>query len=115
MMETQIPLNSNKLVNFNVPHYLITNFDEVVKFKNVSRTSMLIRLMESYVRSEFNRLEEDNKINQLIMNVKLRNHNPPQNMKRYKEEIDDEEDLLPPPILQSLDNDDWEEDLMRLG
>ena len=76
---------------------------------------MLIRLMESYVRSEFNRLKEEDKINHLIRDMKLRNHTQPENMKRFKEEVVDEEDLLPLPIIQSFDNDDWEEDLLRLG
>jgi len=114
MMETQIQLNSHKLINFNVPNYLITNFDELVRFKRISRTSMLIRLMESYVRSEFDRLKEDDKINHLIRDVKLRNHQPPQNLKRVKEvEVDD--DILPPPIFQSDDEFDWEYRLNELG
>ncbi len=40
-----------KLINFNVPHYLINNFDEIVKFKRISRTSVLIGLMERYIGS----------------------------------------------------------------
>lgn len=75
---------------------------------------MLIRLMESYVRSEFDRLKEDDKINHLIRDVKLRNHQPPQNLKRVKEvEVDD--DILPPPIFQSDDEFDWEYRLNELG
>ena len=80
MIENQIPFNSHKLINFNVPNYLITNFDELVKFKRISRTSMLIRLMESYVRNEVGRLKEDDEINHLIRDVKLRNHITPKKM-----------------------------------
>ena len=48
-----------KLVNFNVPNYLIKNFDNLVKFKRVSRTSMLVHLMENYLRTEQQKLKED--------------------------------------------------------
>ena len=58
--------NNHKLINFNVPKYLIKNFDTLVKFKRVSRTSMLIQLMETYIRTEQQRLKEDNSLNHLI-------------------------------------------------
>ena len=76
------PSNNYKLVNFNVPNYLITNFDELIKFKRISRTSMLITLMESYIRTEVLKLKEDDNINKLITNVKLRNNTPTQTLKK---------------------------------
>jgi hypothetical protein len=76
------PSNNYKLVNFNVPNYLITNFDELVKFKRISRTSMLITLMESYIRTEVLKLKEDDNINKLITNVKLRNNTPTQTLQK---------------------------------
>ena len=76
------PSNNYKLVNFNVPNYLITNFDELVKFKRISRTSMLITLMESYIRTEVLKLKEDDNINKLITNVKLRSNTPTQTLKK---------------------------------
>ena len=114
MMENQIQLNSHKLINFNVPNYLITNFDELVRFKRISRTSMLIRLMESYVRSEFDRLKEDDKINHLIRDVKLRNHIPPKKLNKVKSVEVDEDDILPPPLFQNDDDIDWESRLNDL-
>lgn len=114
MMENQIPLNSHKLINFNVPNYLITNFDELVKFKRISRTSMLIRLMESYVRNEVGRLKEDDKINHLIRDVKLRNHIPPKKLNKVKSVEVDEDDILPPPLFQNDDDIDWESRLNDL-
>ena len=42
--------NNYKLINFNVPNTLITNFDNVCKFKRFSRTSVLLRLMELFKR-----------------------------------------------------------------
>jgi hypothetical protein len=59
-----------KLINFNVPHYLINNFDEIVKFKRISRTSVLIGLMERYIRAEHQCLAEDGKLNKLISDIK---------------------------------------------
>ena len=35
-----------KMITFNVPQYLVQNFDELRGFKRLSRTSMLINLME---------------------------------------------------------------------
>jgi metal-responsive CopG/Arc/MetJ family transcriptional regulator len=64
---------SYKLVNFNVPNYLLRSFDTLVRFKNISRTSMLITLMESYLRKEKDKIEEDNQINDFIVNVENNN------------------------------------------
>ena len=74
-MSTTTQWNSNeyKLINFNVPKYLIKNFDNMVKFKRVSRTSLLIGMMESYLRTEYRRMKEDDDLNQLINNIEERN------------------------------------------
>ena len=65
--------SDHKLVNFRLPNYLITNFDNLVKFKRVSRTSLLIGMMESYLRTEYRRMKEDDDLNQLINNIEERN------------------------------------------
>ena len=74
-MSTTTQWNSNdyKLINFNVPKYLIKNFDNMVKFKRVSRTSLLIGMMESYLRTEYRRMKEDDDLNQLINDIENRN------------------------------------------
>lgn len=93
-----------KLINFNVPNHLINSFDEMVKFKRVSRTSCLVGLMESWLRHEVKKLEEDNKLNHLIRDMKLRNR-PTHNFVRNE----DEYDMLPQPIFTSDDEYNWED------
>ena len=72
MTSTNI-LSDYKLINFNVPKYLIKNFDNLVRFKRVSRTSMLVHLMESYIRSEKKLMEDDDTLNLMINDVEKRN------------------------------------------
>jgi len=72
-MEMTSLSSSSKLINFNVPNYLIQNFDNLVKFKQMSRTSMLINLMERFIRDERKQIEEDGNLNQLINDVEVRN------------------------------------------
>ena len=48
------------MISLNVPNYLKTNFDNMVKFKRISRTSMLVRLMETFLRYELKQLKNDN-------------------------------------------------------
>ena len=105
---TTTQTKNHKLINFNVPNYLITNFDELVKFKRITRTSMLIRLIESYMRSEVTKMKDDDKINHLIQDVKLRNNNPTQKLKQLNET-----QSPPYPIFQEFTEDeyDWEERL----
>ena len=55
---------NHKLINFNVPNYLINNFDNLVKFKRVSRTSMLVRLIETYLREELLQMKKDNELSE---------------------------------------------------
>ena len=56
-----------------MPNYLKNNFDELVRFKQVSRTSILNNMIEHFCRTEYALLQDDNRINELIMNVKKRN------------------------------------------
>jgi hypothetical protein len=102
-----------KLINFNVPNHLINSFDEMVKFKRVSRTSLLIRLMESWLRHEVNHLETDNKFNYFVRDMKLRNRTTLPLDKTNKTFTDDEDDLLPQPIFSS-DDYNWEDRLSGL-
>ena len=65
-------LNDYKLINFNVPKYFIKNFDNMAKFKRVSRTSV-DRHDGSHLRTEYRRMKEDDDLNQLINNIEERN------------------------------------------
>jgi len=103
-------------INFYCPNHLKTNFDELVKFKRVSRTSIINSLIERWMRDEFQQMKEDDELNRLIREIKLRNHKntPPQPSKPKKSSwfsstsIDD--DYEPPMIPNVSDNyhtDDW--------
>ena len=95
-------LPNHKLINFNVPNYLITNFDKLMKFKRISRTSMLIHLMENYIRTEISNIEIDNNLNRVISDVGVRGQNIP-----HKEMISKTRDYgLPNPIINDYQNDD---------
>jgi hypothetical protein len=99
-----------KLVNFNVPKYLIKNFDELVRFKRVSRTSMLIHLMEGYIRSEWKQIKDDDDLNHMIKDLEHRNLN------RMKDELiglsNEVEEQSYPPMVPNVDQhhrDNWED------
>ena len=99
-----------KLINFNVPHYMVNNFDEIVKFKRISRTSVLIGLMEKYIRAEHQNLEEDGKLNQLITDIKKRNLKP-EPLRQSKIE-----DTYYPPMIPTVDDDyTWQDRLSSIG
>ena len=70
---TNLNANDYRLINFNVPNYLIKNFDNLVRFKRVSRTSILISMMESYLRSEYQKMKDDDDLNHLINDIEGRN------------------------------------------
>ena len=100
--------DDHKLINFNVPKYLITNFDSLVRFKRVSRTSMLVRLMEDYIRSERRLMEEDKSLNQMIRDIEVRNKNSmKKEMIGLRREV--EEELEPPMVPYSSDNRSWDD------
>ncbi len=93
-------LSNYKLINFNVPKYLIKNFDNLVRFKRVSRTSMLVHLMESYIRSEKKLMEDDNTLNLLINDVEKRNKEDLKTQLRTdKSEVEEEYE---PPMIPTL-------------
>jgi hypothetical protein len=101
-----------KLINFNIPYHLINSVDEVVKFKRVSRTSLLIGLLERWLRNEIDQMEKDNKFNHLLMDMKLRNRKSTP-LVTSKNNDDDDDDLLPQPIFSS-DDYHWEDRLVGL-
>lgn len=64
---------SYTLINFNIPNHLKRNFDQLVNFKRVSRTSVLNSMIEEFCRREFKLIKEDGKLNDLITNIKKKN------------------------------------------
>ena len=58
--------DGTKLITFRAPHSILTNFDQIIKFKRGSRTSYLVSYMDHFVRTEFTRLKETNQIHELI-------------------------------------------------
>lgn len=106
----------SKLINFRVPRYLITNFDSFIRFKRVSRTSILIHLMESYLRSETEQMKEDGSFNQLIRNISENNR---EDLKRQLRNQGEEvtEQWEPPTIPMISDSEvwfDWEDGIRDL-
>lgn len=64
---------SYTLINFNIPNHLKKNFDQLVNFKHVSRTSILNSMIEDFCRREFKLIKEDGKLNDLIIDIKIKN------------------------------------------
>ena len=116
-MNTLTNPNSSS-ITFYCPNYLKNTFDELVKFKRLSRTSIINYLMEEYVRKEHKSLKEDNQLSKLINDVKLRNHK-----NKYPSKVDistkptqwsvqKKSDDYEPPMIPSVN--DWEDDLLKL-
>lgn len=111
-----------KLMNFNIPIHLKDDLDELVKFKHITKTSVLNRLIENYIRYEFRMLDKDGKFKHLIQNTKLRfkkpkildeykSFNKPIHKSVYYEgEFEDEKTNIPHLTNDITDDYDWEKD-----
>ena len=103
------PNDGTKLITFRVPNSIINDFDELVKFKRGSRTSYLVGFMDHFIRSEFNRMKESNRINEFINGIRHRNSDteplPKSSDNVWKSHRDDYE---PPMIPKFTDDDDFE-------
>ena len=110
-MSTTTSLNfstDHRLINFNVPKYLINNFDKLVKFKRVSRTSMLIHLMENYIRTEHQMMERDNTLNEMMSDLSERNKKVIKNeLIGLKRDIDEELEL--PMVPYTNESRSWDD------
>ena len=105
-----------KLVTLRVPNYLCNDFDQIVKFKRGTRTSYLVKLMESFVVSEVNKIKETNRINEFISDIQKRNPTttPLRKSKNsFRRDRDDyEETYYEPPMVPTLDEEvDWQDRL----
>jgi len=100
---------NTKLVTFRVPNSIVSDFDELVKFKRGSRTSYLVGFMDQFVRSEFKRLEESNRVNEFIHNVRNRNLRPSK-LTKTSDDVwrNHKDDYEPPNIPTFYDDDNWE-------
>jgi len=104
--------HNHTLINFNIPNYLKKNFDNLVKFKRVSRTSILNQLIDRYVRFELEQIEKDDRINSLMSDVEKRNQNTlkTQIKKTVKEIKEDEEPpMVPYQTDQIIKRSSWED------
>lgn len=111
----QVSDNDTKLVTFRVPFHIVNNFDELVKFKRGTRTSYLVGMMDTFIRSEVKRLKETNRINEFISDIRERNTvvKPLTKTKQQlrKTRTDYDETYYEPPMLPSLgDGFGWTED-----
>ena len=112
------------LINFNMPAYLKESLDDLAAFKTVSRTSILNRLIENYIRVEHKYIEEDGRFRDMLSKAKEKNKRMARNSNIVKEylntkpihksitELDEE---YSPPSIESFSNvasDDynWEKD-----
>ena len=64
---------SYTLINFNIPNHLKKNFDHLVNFKRVSRTSILNSMIEEFCRREFKLIKEDGRLSDLILDIEQKN------------------------------------------
>lgn len=102
-------------ITFYCPNHLKTSFDELVKFKRISRTSIINNLMENYIRTEYKLMEEDNKIVSFINDLKVRTHkNKVPKLNKMKEEPktkwSSNNDDYEPPMIPTLDDNDLSKD-----
>ena len=99
--------NDYKLVNFNVPNYLISKFDDLVKFKRKSRTSILLTLMESYLREELLQMKKDNELTQSFKSIKEKYDNP------KPKRVVKEKPMIPHSSDDDFMNDEWWNDRIQ--
>jgi hypothetical protein len=102
---------SYTLINFNIPNHLKKNFDQLVNFKRVSRTSILNSMIEEFCRKEFKLIEEDGRLNDLILDIQQRNPTPSNHLTPLSWEDSYDE---PPNIAVSTDFLDAYDDGLRL-
>mgnify|MGYP000140663818 CR=1 FL=1 len=68
-------MNTNSSsITFYCPNHIKHSFDELVKFKRTNRTSIINNLMENYLRTEHLKIKEDQSLQTLLDDVKLRTH-----------------------------------------
>ena len=115
-------MNTNSSsITFYCPNHLKHSFDELTKFKRISRTSIINTLMENWLRNEHQQLKEDDNLQTLLNDVKIRTHQRVVKTKikptkgetksnwfsnKFKEDDLDDEPLIPLST-DTNHNDDW--------
>ena len=118
-------MSTSKLINFHIPIHLSNDLDSINRFKRVSRTSVINRLLENYLRTETKQIKEDGKLNELLQSVKLKNPSIPRQSKTKtksswskwvtRDKCDPVVDNYEPPNIPSFEEDDedsWRRSLM---
>ena len=98
--------HSIKLINFNAPRQLIDAFDQLLKYKGVSRTSQLLHLINNFLRSEHLLLRKDSSFTSFMQSISETERH------RMVQMIHDTYE--PPMIPFANDHEDWEQRLMSL-
>lgn len=106
--------NDVQLVTFNCPKHFLNIFDELRMYKRVSRSSMLLNLMEGFVRTERKQLKEDDELNNFIRDVKLRNselNTPSFNKETSKQYVRWEDSYLDDEKTTNTPINDWRDNM----
>ena len=98
------------LINFKIPKHLKYHLDRLVKFKGISRTSILINLIEGWIHKETEQLENDGRVYELMSSLEntiersvLRQVSPKEQTRRWEDSYDDE---LPVPVFNPNESED---------
>lgn len=62
---------STHLMNFNIPKPLKADLDRLSRFKNVSKTSIILGLIEEYCRRETKLMLESERVRREILNAEI--------------------------------------------
>jgi hypothetical protein len=85
---------TTQLMNFNIPKGLKADLDRIAQHRNVSRTAIIITLIEGYCRNEWKEIEEAMRMQRRVEDAR----------RLAAEDCEDQE--LPMPMFD--DDADWE-------
>ena len=109
-------------ITFYCPNHIKNGFDELVRFKRISRTSIINHLMENWLRKEYQQLKVDEQMVSVMEKVKEKNQTT-KPLKQHTQKSDNKRPLQwsihnhsnsrnEPPMIPSMN--DWEDDLLKL-
>ena len=88
---------TTQLMNFNIPKGLKADLDRIAQHRNVSRTAIIITLIEGYCRNEWKEIEETMQMQRRV-----------EDAKRLAAEECVQDDDQEPPMPMFDDDADWE-------
>lgn len=88
---------TTQLMNFNIPRGLKADLDRIAQHRNVSRTAIIITLIEGYCRKEWKEIEEAMQMQRRV-----------EDAKRLAAEECVQDDDQEPPMPMFDDDADWE-------